>query len=85
MKGALLTPHPKRHNHVMGRERGPSPDLFSTDAVRDASPLLPRPPAIVATAEPAPQRQVLPKNLRKAVKHLNDEELDLLHTATLTN
>jgi len=85
VKGALPTPHPKRHNHVMGRERGeqPSPDLFSTDAVRDASPLPPRPPATEATAEPAPQRHVLPKNLRKAVKHLNDEELDLLHTATL--
>jgi len=25
----------------------------------------------------------LPKNLRKAVKHLNDGELDLLHAATL--
>jgi DNA-binding CsgD family transcriptional regulator len=25
----------------------------------------------------------LPKNLRNAVKHLNDEELDLLHAATL--
>jgi hypothetical protein len=26
---------------------------------------------------------VLPKNLRKAVKHLSDGELDLLHAATL--
>ena len=25
----------------------------------------------------------MPKNLRNAVKHLNDEELDLLHVATL--
>ena len=30
-----------------------------------------------------PQRHVLPKNLRKAVKHLSDEELDLLHAAIL--
>jgi DNA-binding CsgD family transcriptional regulator len=43
----------------------------------------PLPPATEATTEPAPQRHVLPKNLRKAVKHLSDEELDLLHAATL--
>jgi hypothetical protein len=68
----------------MGRDRGKqtSPDLFSTDAVRDAS--TPPPPAVAdATTPPEPQRHVLPKNLRNAVKHLNDEELDLLHAATL--
>jgi DNA-binding CsgD family transcriptional regulator len=68
----------------MGRERSEqtSPDLFSTDAVQDAS--TPPPPATKdATAQPEPQRHVLPKNLRSAVKHLNDEELDLLHAATL--
>jgi hypothetical protein len=69
----------------MGRDRGKqtSPDLFSTDAVRDAS--TPPPPLATkdATAQPEPQRHVLPKNLRNAVKHLNDEELDLLHAATL--
>jgi DNA-binding CsgD family transcriptional regulator len=69
----------------MGRDRGKqtSPDLFSTDAVRDAS--TPPPPLATkdATAQPEPQRHVLPKNLRTAVKHLNDEELDLLHAATL--
>ena len=68
----------------MGRERSEqiSPDLFSTDAVRDAS--TPPPPATtVATAEPEPQRHVLPKNLRNAVKHLNDDELDLLYAAAL--
>jgi len=69
----------------MGREPGEqtSPDLFSSTAAGDASPPPPSPPAPEATAEPAPQRHVLPKNLRKAVKHLNDEELDLLHAATL--
>ena len=80
----VATPRPDRHNHVMGRERSEQtfPDLFSTDAVRDAS--TPPPPATKdATAQPEPQRHVLPKNLRNAVKHLNDEELDLLHTATL--
>jgi hypothetical protein len=68
----------------MGRDRGQqtSPDLFSTGAAGDASPP-PSLPAAESTAEPAPQRHVLPKNLRKAVKHLNDAELDLLHAATL--
>ena len=43
-----------------------------------------QPPATKdANAQPEPQRHVLPKNLRNAVKHLNDEELDLLHAATL--
>jgi hypothetical protein len=67
----------------MGRERSEQtfPDLFSTDAVRDAS--TPPPATKDATAQPEPQRHVLPKNLRNAVNHLNDEELDLLHTATL--
>ena len=80
----VATPRPDRHNHVMGRERSEQtfPDLFSTDGVRDAS--TPPPPATKdATAQPEPQRHVLPKNLRNAVKHLNDEELDLLRTATL--
>ena len=63
----------------MGRERK-EPDLFSDAAV--SSPPS-SPPASGETAEPAPQRHVLPKNLRKAVKHLSDEELDLLHAATI--
>ena len=69
----------------MARERReqPSPDLFSTNAARDASALPPRPSATDATAEPALLRHVLPKNLRAAVKHLSDGELDLLHAATL--
>ena len=68
----------------MGRDRGQQslPDLFSGAAVSDAAPP-PSPPDTEATAEPAPQRHVLPKNLRKAVKHLRDDELDLLHAATL--
>ncbi len=66
----------------MGRERSEQilPDLFSMDAVRDAS--TPQQATTDATAEPKPQRHVLPKNLRNAVKHLSDGELDLLHTAT---
>ena len=68
----------------MGRQPGEqiSPDLFSGAEARDASPS-PSPPAEAATAQPAPQRHVLPKDLRKAVKHLSDGELDLLHAATL--
>jgi hypothetical protein len=76
----VATQHLERHTHAMGRERSEQilPDLFSMDAVRDAS----APPTADATAEPKPQRHVLPKNLRNAVKHLSDGELDLLHTAT---
>ena len=33
--------------------------------------------------ETTPQPYVLPKNLRNAVKHLSDGELDLMHAATL--
>ena len=79
----VATQHLERHTHAMGRERSEQvlPDLFSMDAVRDAS--TPQHATTDATAEPKPQRHVLPKNLRNAVKHLNDGELDLLHAATL--
>jgi hypothetical protein len=59
-----------------------TPDLFSTAAVRDAS-APPKLPAAGATIENAKQRHVLPKNLRNAVNHLTDGELDFLHAATL--
>ena len=59
------------------------PDLFSTDRVRDASPPQPKPSAPQTTTETPPQRHILPKNLRNAVKHLSDGELDLMHAATL--
>jgi hypothetical protein len=58
-------------------------DLFSTAAVRDASPAPPKPGATEAPTETAPQRHVLPKNLPNAIKHLSDGELDFLHAATL--
>jgi DNA-binding NarL/FixJ family response regulator len=69
----------------MGREREEhkTPDLFSGAAVTHNSPPPSSPPAPEATAEPAPQRHVLPKNLHRAVKHLSDGELELLHAATL--
>ena len=58
------------------------PDLFSTNAVRDASTT----PKLLATedaTETAPPKHVLPKNLPTAIKHLSDGELDFLHAATL--
>jgi hypothetical protein len=70
----------------MGRDRGeqPTPDLFSTEMVRDGSPSPTGPlPATQPRADASSQRHVLPKNLRKAVKHLSDGELDLLHAAIL--
>ena len=69
----------------MGRHPAeqPIPDLFSTDTVRDASPPRPKSSTPKATPESAPQRYTLPKNLRSAVKHLSDGELDLMHAATL--
>ena len=67
-----------RHADAMGREPAErtAPDLFPTAT---ASAL----PAPKATTESEPQRYVLPKNLRNAVKHLSDGELDLMHAATL--
>ena len=67
-----------RHADAMGRDPAErtAPDLFPTAT---ASAL----PAPKATTESEPQRYVLPKNLRNAVKHLSDGELDLMHAATL--
>ena len=70
----------------MERDRGeqPTPDLFSTEMVRDGSPSPTSPiPVTQPRADASSQRHVLPKNLRKAVKHLSDGELDLLHAAIL--
>jgi len=68
----------------MGRHPAeqPMPDLFSTATVRDASPTQAK-VTTKATTETRPQRHILPKNLRSAVKHLSDGELDLMHAATL--
>ena len=69
----------------MGRHPAeqPIPDLFSTATVRDASPPQPKQVTTKATTETPPQRHILPKNLRSAVKNLSDGELDLMHAATL--
>jgi len=62
----------------MGRDPAErtAPDLLTTAT---ASAL----PAAEEATESEPQRYVLPKNLRNAVKHLSDGELDLMHAATL--
>jgi len=69
----------------MGRDPAEqaTPDLFSTITVGDASPPPPKRGGTEAATEAAPQRHILPKNLRTAVKHLSDSELDLMHAATL--
>ncbi len=69
----------------MGRDpiEQATPDLFSTNTVGDASPPPPKRGGTEAATETVRQRHILPKNLRTAVKHLRDGELDLMHTATL--
>ena len=68
----------------MGRDPAEraAPDPFPTEAVREGSAPPPLPAAEAAT-ETAPKRYILPKNLRNAIKHLSDGELDLMHAATL--
>jgi predicted DNA-binding protein (UPF0251 family) len=69
----------------MGRDPAeqPTPDLLSTATVRDAFSPPTKPCTTEAKTETAPRRYVLPKNLRNAVKHLSDGELDLMHAAIL--
>ena len=57
-----------------------APDAFPTATVREPSAPA-KLPAPEAATEAAPQRYILPKNLRNAVKHLSDGELDLMHAA----
>ena len=69
----------------MGREpdEQKSPDLLSAGFAADSSPQQPE-RHITGEADEAPaERHVLPKDLRGAVSHLSDGELDRLHTATL--
>ena len=63
----------------MGRDPAeqPTPDLFSTGSVRDASPP-PKPRPTEPAADTSSQRHLLPKNLRHAIKQLSDGELDEL-------
>jgi hypothetical protein len=71
---------------TMGRDRThqATPDLFSTDMVRDASsPPTRRVSATEAAMDTASKRHVLPNDLPNAVKYLTDSELDLLITASV--
>jgi predicted DNA binding protein len=69
----------------MGRDPGEQATLepFSTDTVRHGSTAAPPKLPTDNAATESQQRYVLPKNLRTAVKHLSDGELDLMHAATL--
>jgi hypothetical protein len=62
----------------MGRDPAErtAPDPFTTATVSAL-------PAAEEATESEPQRYVLPKNLRNAVKHLSDGELDTMHAAIL--
>jgi predicted DNA binding protein len=71
---------------TMARDRThqATPDLFSTDMVRDASsPPTRRVSAMEAATDTASKRHVLPNDLPNAVKYLTDRELDLLITASV--
>ena len=64
------------------------PDAFPAATTQEASapPKASAPSKLAASeavTEAAPQRYILPKNLRNAVKHLSDGELDLMHAATV--
>jgi hypothetical protein len=61
-----------------------TPDLFSTDMLRDASaPSTGLVSAMEAATDTASKRYVLPKDLPNALKYLTDRELDLLITASV--
>ena len=57
------------------------PGLLSTDGVKAAVPLSPTVDAAKEATESAPQRHILPKNLRHAISQLSDGELDELFAA----
>jgi hypothetical protein len=74
----------------MGRDPADrtAPDAFLTATVRETStPSKASAPSKLPAAEEAtgaaPQRYILPRNLRNAVKHLSDGELELMHAATV--
>ena len=74
-----------QYDDAMGRDpaKQPTPDLFSTDTVRDASLPPTKLGAVDTTTETATKRYVLPKDLPAALKRLSDSELALMHASTL--
>jgi hypothetical protein len=78
MQSLIATCDLQRHHCLMGREgtQQATPDLFSTDTVRDVSAAPTERSSSGAAPVPIPsQRHVLPENLDRAVKHLTDDEL----------
>jgi hypothetical protein len=57
------------------------PDLFSKELPREPSSLPPNPPTPIADNAASTPRHVLPSDLPTAIKHLNDQELELLLAA----
>jgi hypothetical protein len=78
-RGSLEEPSHASPSFHAALAHGPS--RLPTATVRDAS-APPKLPTIKAATESGSRRFVLPKNLRNAVKHLSDGELDLMHAAT---
>ena len=62
-----------------------SPDLFTRTAATKSPPEaeLVAPKIDAPAAQPASPRHLLPKDLPRALKHLNDSELDVLLEATI--
>jgi hypothetical protein len=81
--GVLRGNSRRRHDDTMGRDPAEltTPDLFSTDEVRDATPAPKDQSPAASVADTSSQRHILPKNLRQAVKQLSDGELDELFGA----
>jgi hypothetical protein len=68
----------------MGRDptEEPTPDLFPTATVRDASAPT-KSAAAKATTKTAPRRHILPVDLPNAIKRLDDQEFDRLLSALI--
>jgi hypothetical protein len=78
MRSLIATCSWQRHHCLMGREstQHTTPDLFSTDPVREApAPSIKRGSATATRVPSASQRHVLPEHLDLAVKQLTDDEL----------
>ena len=78
LRSFIATRGLQRHHCLMGREstRQTTPDLFSTDEVRETSAASIKGRSDRPTrVPPTSQRHVLPENLDLAVKQLTDDEL----------
>jgi predicted DNA-binding protein (UPF0251 family) len=82
-KMTIADTHWPRHDCVMGSDPAEPaiPGLLSTDGVKGAALSSPTVNAAKGATEAAPQRHVLPKNLRHAITQLSDSELDELFEA----